>query len=1141
MRRRTLVKKRSVDNTIGYEFVDMGLSVMWATCNIGAISPEEYGWYFMWGDTTAYGSDRKPIEGGSAVSFNWTNYPLCNGSITSMKKYNSSSVYGTVDNKTILEPEDDAAHVHIGEGCRMPTKEEYDELIAACNMTWVSNYNNSGINGRLFTLKTDPSKTLFFPASGELDDARWINGGSHGKYWSSSLFRSYPYEAQMFDFVSGNYKINYYNRYYGYSVRAVLPPPPEPPIEASKAEACDVVFAQQDGSLVIRRDQKDWRSDEEPIGIVVIPGSHGVLKDGTGTKNHCGVMSIVPMDYSTPETGATSEGSIYWGYNSLDISGKSDGLGRYDSVTNGLQNYSGSTYIDKQSEVGGIPSGGDINPYKDTNSGLSNERNASYGTSGYLSDFSGVVNTKIITDQVTVSNWKTISTISNSSSAGNYPAACCCARYKTTGTKAFVDCNTDELKKGKGFWYLPAAGELGYIIPRLYDINDTISKLNTAYGVGVQLGTVSYHWSSSECDTQYAYYVYTNTGCVISYRKNSSNRVRAFMQLGSEDIKEEPEDPGEITTPTGTTVITLDQTKSDPYQMLSGEFGKDGNPSTNVISWIRANSHRYVGEYNSEDGMVLRQLEDTDGTLYADDWSDATNDLQTKDVFMKMPDFWFKGVPLLDQNADGDIVEMHFSAIDPQDESWTKWEGNRCIGVYEAQAENGSNDSTGGLFSRSNKFPNGNISRTSFRGKARTRTVGDDHFRLVTYESHQIMALLYMAYYGNTNGQLTIGYGTASYANLTGKSDTLGMKDSTEVICAEKNVTNFWGLENWWGDMSEHIDNLVTVNTTGRIEIRDYAGTAIRISTGPTMSTSGNISKLRLTENLDVIPSNKSGSQYEYFCDNGFVTSSNSNAAARSYYASNNYAGPFCLIFNNSATNDTHGTRLQYEGRCKVLPVKQEEQQPEPPSNGVYIEDVNGILYTKEEWANQSVANSIVVVDGSRAVRMALEEPSGTLSIHSSKTKDFTDIQKYSDENTAVLDFSGKENTESIVKIQPSTDYAAGWCINYTFPDGKTKGYLPSLGEWMLCYKNKEDVDKCLELCNSKALTKERYYWSSTLYGFRSTTMYGWVIQWNTPLYLHNTYIITDDRRVRPFAEYTLPETKTWSLGDELPATFNKI
>ena len=49
MRRRTLVKKRSTDNTMGYEFVDMGLSVMWATCNIGASSPEEYGWYFQWG------------------------------------------------------------------------------------------------------------------------------------------------------------------------------------------------------------------------------------------------------------------------------------------------------------------------------------------------------------------------------------------------------------------------------------------------------------------------------------------------------------------------------------------------------------------------------------------------------------------------------------------------------------------------------------------------------------------------------------------------------------------------------------------------------------------------------------------------------------------------------------------------------------------------------------------------------------------------------------------------------------------------------------------------------------------------------------------------------------------------------------
>lgn len=206
----------------------MGLSVLWAECNIGANSPEEYGWYFQWGGTIPYNSNRTPVEGGDAIDFGWTNYPLCNGSYGTITKYCINSSNGTVDNKTILEPEDDAAHVLIGSNCRMPTNDEYQELIDACDVTWTFNYNGSGIGGTIFTLKSDHSKTLFFPAAGYLGGSIWYEEGSDGYYWSSSLEDSpiggiTSNYGMEFDFGFDYYRMHPSSRIYGQSVRPVKP------------------------------------------------------------------------------------------------------------------------------------------------------------------------------------------------------------------------------------------------------------------------------------------------------------------------------------------------------------------------------------------------------------------------------------------------------------------------------------------------------------------------------------------------------------------------------------------------------------------------------------------------------------------------------------------------------------------------------------------------------------------------------------------------------------------------------------------------------------------------------------------------------------------------------------------------------
>lgn len=232
MSRRRIIDNIEDGNIVnGYEFVDLGLSVDWCTCNIGANSPEEYGWFFQWGGTTPYGSDRKPISGGSAINFDWNkNCPYwVSGSSSSSKwsKYTTSNSYsstGTADNKTTLEPVDDAAHVHIGGKCRIPTEAEINELINACNTTWVTNYNGSGVSGKLFTLKSDTSKTLFFPASGFLAGTNYSMKDSFGFYYSSSLSTSYSYSGRYLYFESNNqYMDDSRYRYNGFAVRAVKP------------------------------------------------------------------------------------------------------------------------------------------------------------------------------------------------------------------------------------------------------------------------------------------------------------------------------------------------------------------------------------------------------------------------------------------------------------------------------------------------------------------------------------------------------------------------------------------------------------------------------------------------------------------------------------------------------------------------------------------------------------------------------------------------------------------------------------------------------------------------------------------------------------------------------------------------------
>lgn len=190
-----------------HEYVDLGLSVKWATCNVGATKPEGYGDFFAWGETSP-----------KSVYYLDT-YKWCNGSDYEYTKYCTNSNYGTVDNKTILEPADDVAHVKWGGKWRMPTYNELNELKTQCTWTWT---RLNGFNG--YEVIGKNGNSIFLPAAGYRTlDIRY-DVESYGYYWSSELRTYYSYNANNLNFMSPPYVyMDYSSRYNGLSVRPVCP------------------------------------------------------------------------------------------------------------------------------------------------------------------------------------------------------------------------------------------------------------------------------------------------------------------------------------------------------------------------------------------------------------------------------------------------------------------------------------------------------------------------------------------------------------------------------------------------------------------------------------------------------------------------------------------------------------------------------------------------------------------------------------------------------------------------------------------------------------------------------------------------------------------------------------------------------
>ena len=192
------------------EWVNLGLpsGLLWYSVNIGATSPEQYGDYFAWGERF------------TKTTYDWSNYIWCNGSNTSLIKYCSNPDYGYnafTDNLTTLQPSDDVATAVLGNGARMPTKEEWRELIGNTTAVWTT-YN--GVTGRRFTGTNGNS--IFLPAAGYRNGSELRRAVTDGCYWSSSLYTDLPGVAWYYGFDGVLQDVLHnYGRRFGLSVRAV--------------------------------------------------------------------------------------------------------------------------------------------------------------------------------------------------------------------------------------------------------------------------------------------------------------------------------------------------------------------------------------------------------------------------------------------------------------------------------------------------------------------------------------------------------------------------------------------------------------------------------------------------------------------------------------------------------------------------------------------------------------------------------------------------------------------------------------------------------------------------------------------------------------------------------------------------------
>ena len=282
------------------EKIDLCLpsGLKWASFNLGASKPEEYGDYYAWGETEPYYSSMDPLtwKEGKESGYIWSSYKWCNGSYTTMTKYCTEYNYGYngfTDDKTVLDPEDDAAYVNLGGSWRMPTDAEWTELREKCTWTWTT---QNGVSGRLVTGSNGNS--IFLPAAGHWDVASRYYADSSGYYWSSSLGSGLPIFAWDVYFSSDYVGGDYYGRYFGFSVRPVYVDFGTIPVESVVLDKTEQVLAVGEKAVLVAtvfpanatNTNVLWSSSDESVVTV---SATGIV---TGVSAGSAIITVTTID-----------------------------------------------------------------------------------------------------------------------------------------------------------------------------------------------------------------------------------------------------------------------------------------------------------------------------------------------------------------------------------------------------------------------------------------------------------------------------------------------------------------------------------------------------------------------------------------------------------------------------------------------------------------------------------------------------------------------------------------------------------------------------------------------------------------------------------------------------------------------------
>lgn len=386
-----------------------------------------------------------------------------------------------------------------------------------------------------------------------------------------------------------------------------------------------------------------------------------------------------------------------------------------------------------------------------------------------------------------------------------------------------------------------------------------------------------------------------------SSSSNASRYISLIYTLRTEEVV------------TGYIIDQSDTTASPDDYIVKDVPAMNSTDEDDVIHRIWSNTKLFAAATSLSNGKLqTRELSRDNKSQWADGTAVVNN--TTYDKFMKLPEFWWHCEEVA---ANTDRWKIDFTMDNPNDASWNHWDGNTFIGVYEAYISGNL------VYSRKGYTPTGNVSWSNFKVYATARGTG---YSLVTYEAHQIMALLGYGWLGTTDGQSIVGYGSNENNKVTGKCDAKGIYDTSAAVDGGNtagggsNISiNFWGLENWWGNKCEWVDNIQTANNSGLINILIPGSSTVNRTV---QTTTGNdcMTKTTMGDKGDMISkAYVSDSTYSKgYASVGAVRASAGWVAYRSGFYSVTSSGLSCLYVNVQADDSDAltviGSRLLYHG-----------------------------------------------------------------------------------------------------------------------------------------------------------------------------------------------------------------------------------